>query len=813
MARVNQKSSKAQKLPETLPVLVLDEVIFPGPIVALAVDEKTLEFVRAQLDAGLPLIAIASEEARSEPGDERVPRMRTLGVAARIVKVAQESGENALVVEGLARVRIGEIVATQPQLVAEIEEIPRASPPHSPEVHALAFELKKLSRDILAMLDGVPRQVLASIEALDDMESLGDLLAWRVPAEPAEKRRVLEELDLSTRLHLVVDLLGRRREMLKISSRIDSTVNSEINKSQREHVLRQRMKAIREELDLITGGEKDDGKNGAENLEKLLAEAGLPAEIEAQVKKELARLKSLPAQSPETSVARTWLQWVADLPWSKRSEDNLGLVNAQEVLDQDHDGIAKVKKRITQYLAVRSLKNDMKGPILCLVGPPGVGKTSLGKSIARAMGRKFVRVSLGGVRDEAEIRGHRRTYVGAMPGRLVQALKRAGTNNPVIMLDEIDKLGQSYQGDPSAALLEVLDPEQNNSFTDHYLAVPFDLSRVLFIATANTLETVPAPLRDRMEILEIPSYTQVEKLAIARHHLLPKQLEANGIAQVKVHLDDAALAKVIGGYTREAGVRNLERRLADLCRAIAVERANGSLPEGAERIVAEPEIERILGPDRFTPDALERTEIPGVAMGLAWTPVGGVVLFIEATQMPGKGQLILTGQLGEVMRESAQAAMSYLKANAASFGLPGNPLEGKDVHLHVPAGGTPKDGPSAGVTIFTALVSLFTGICVRGDVAMTGEATLRGRVLPVGGIKEKVLAAHRLGLKRIILPEHCRRDLLDVPESAKKDLEFVFVQRMEEVLAAALEKSPLQGPAHLAPGDPAPGAGVSQAAA
>jgi ATP-dependent Lon protease len=519
---------------------------------------------------------------------------------------------------------------------------------------------------------------------------------------------------------------------------------------------------------------------------------GLPPEVDAQVKKELSRLKGLPAQSPEVSVARTWLQWIADLPWKKGSADNLDLQNAQDVLDEDHEGLKKVKKRITEYLAVRSLKNDLKGPILCLVGPPGVGKTSLGKSVARAMGRKFVRVSLGGVRDEAEIRGHRRTYVGALPGRLVQAMKRAGTNNPVVMLDEIDKLGQGFMGDPSAALLEVLDPEQNHAFADHYLEVPFDLSRVLFIATANTLETVPAPLRDRMEVLEIPSYTHAEKLAIARTHLLPKQLEANGIAGISLHLDDGALLRIISGYTREAGVRGLEKRLADVCRAIAVERAAGGLSAAADRFVSEGEIERLLGPDRFTPEALERTELPGVATGLAWTPVGGDVLYIEATQMPGKGQVILTGQLGEVMRESAQAALSYIKANASALGLPDNPLEGKDLHLHVPAGGTPKDGPSAGVTMFTALVSLLTGIRVRSDVAMTGEATLRGRVLPVGGIKEKVLAAHRLGLKRIILPERCRHDLADVPESARKDLEFVFVSRMEEALEAALERSPLR---------------------
>jgi ATP-dependent Lon protease len=804
MARNDEHDVKPAELPTTLPVLVLDEaVVFPGPVVALAMHEEGVELARAQLKAGQPLIAIASQEHGDEgldgsqgevPGKGSAgPRLRLVGVAARIVQVVKDrGGETAVVVEGLARVRIGAIVATEPQLVAEVVAVAPARPPYAPEVEALALEMKKLSGEILSMIEGMPRQVAQGIQAMTDPEALGDLLAFRVPTAVEDKRHVLEELDLTARLRLVVAMLGRRREVLQISNKIDTAVSEEMTRTQREHLLRQRLKAIQSELGELTGEEKDDGKNGADSLGRALTEVGLPPEVDAQVKKELSRLKGLPAQSPEVSVARTWLQWIADLPWKKGSVDNLDLQNAQDVLDEDHEGLKKVKKRITEYLAVRSLKNDLKGPILCLVGPPGVGKTSLGKSVARAMGRKFVRVSLGGVRDEAEIRGHRRTYVGALPGRLVQAMKRAGTNNPVVMLDEIDKLGQGFMGDPSAALLEVLDPEQNHAFADHYLEVPFDLSRVLFIATANTLETVPAPLRDRMEVLEIPSYTHAEKLAIARTHLLPKQLEANGIAGISLHLDDGALLRIISGYTREAGVRGLEKRLADVCRAIAVERAAGGLSAAADRFVSEGEIERLLGPDRFTPEALERTELPGVATGLAWTPVGGDVLFIEATQMPGKGQVILTGQLGEVMRESAQAALSYIKANASALGLPDNPLEGKDLHLHVPAGGTPKDGPSAGVTMFTALVSLLTGIRVRSDVAMTGEATLRGRVLPVGGIKEKVLAAHRLGLKRIILPERCRHDLADVPESARKDLEFVFVSRMEEALEAALERSPLR---------------------
>jgi ATP-dependent Lon protease len=512
----------------------------------------------------------------------------------------------------------------------------------------------------------------------------------------------------------------------------------------------------------------------------------LPSEVRTQIDKELARLKKLPEASPERSVTRSWLQWIADLPWGVFTEDNLDLDNARETLDRDHNGLAKVKKRVLQFLSVRKLRGDLKGPILCLVGPPGVGKTSLGQSIARAMGRKFVRVSLGGVRDEAEIRGHRRTYVGALPGRIAYALKRAGSANPVVMLDEIDKLGAGVMGDPSAALLEVLDAEQNHAFVDHYLEVPLDLSRVLFIATANSLDTIPGPLRDRLEILEIPSYTLEEKSAIARAHLLPKQLEAHGLAGAQIELTDAALSRIATAHTREAGVRSLEKRIADVCRALAVEKASGTLAQ--PRRIDEGEIEALLGPDRFQPEVREDAQAPGVAAGLAWTPVGGEVLYVEALRMPGKGQLILSGQLGEVMQESARAALSYVKANAAQLGVPASPMEGFDVHVHVPAGATPKDGPSAGVTLFTALVSLLSGVPVRADTAMTGEATLRGRVLPVGGIKEKVLAAHRLGLKRVVIPEACAAELREIPQRVRDELEVVLVKRMDEVLAAALDR-------------------------
>ena len=567
--------------------------------------------------------------------------------------------------------------------------------------------------------------------------------------------------------------------MLKAAHDIEGAVQRNVSDAERQHLLRKKREAIEAELGEGPEHEQDD-------LAEKIAALQLPAEVRAQVDKELARLKKLPESSQERSVSRGWLQWIAEVPWAQFTEDNLDVDNARRTLDADHHGLEKVKKRVLQFLAVRKLRGDLKGPILCLVGPPGVGKTSLGQSVARAMGRKFVRLSLGGVRDEAEMRGHRRTYVGAMPGRIVQALKRAGTSNPVVMLDEVDKLGQGYQGDPSAALLEVLDPEQNKAFVDHYLEVPVDLSRVLFIATANTLETVPAPLRDRMEIIEIPSYTLDEKAAIARGHLLPKQLEAHGLDGAQVTLTDEALARIVAAHTREAGVRSLTKRIADVCRSLAVEKATGAL--ATVRTIGFDEVEQILGPDKFQPELRETGGAPGIAAGLAWTPVGGEVLYVEALRMPGKGQLILSGQLGDVMKESARAAMSYVQANGKALGVGDQPLDGWDVHLHVPAGATPKDGPSAGVTLFTALVSLLTNVPVRADTAMTGEATLRGRVLPVGGIKEKVLAAHRLGMKRVVIPAACAADLRDVPQKVRDELEIILVKQMNEVLDAALDR-------------------------
>jgi ATP-dependent Lon protease len=753
-----------------LRVFVLeDTVLLPGTVVRLETDATGTELARglAREDDKRVVVALSTDE-----GDLGVHRVASL---ARVEGVAPDGG---VIVAVTGRVRVLEMDGEEPVPSARVEVLAQQEA-EGTEVEALALEARRIARDILALLPNVPPQVFRQLEQIRDPGALADVLAHHVPADAAEKQKVLSTLDPVARLQHVVGLLARRREVLKAARDIEGAVHEKVSKAEREHILRRKLEAIQEEL-----GEGPEAE--ADDLAKKIAALKLPEGVRAQVDKELARLSKLPDQSPERQVARTWLSWIADLPWGIVTEDNLDVQGARAVLDADHHGLAKVKKRVLQFLAVRKLRGDLKGPILCLAGPPGVGKTSLGQSIARAMGRKFVRVSLGGVRDEAEIRGHRRTYVGALPGRIVQALRRAGTANPVVMLDEIDKLGAGYQGDPSAALLEVLDPEQNNSFADHYLEVPFDLSKVLFIATANTLDTVAAPLRDRMEIIEIPSYTLEEKAAIARAHLLPKQLEAHGLSDSKVEISQAALERMITAHTREAGVRSLEKRLADVCRAVAMEKAAGTLAE--PRTVAAEELETLLGPDRFQPEVREDEHQPGVAAGLAWTPVGGEVLYVEALRMPGKGQLILSGQLGDVMKESARAALSYVQANAAELGVPERPMEGWDVHVHVPAGATPKDGPSAGVTLFTALVSLMTGVPVRGDTAMTGEATLRGRVLPVGGIKEKVLAAHRLGLKRVIVPEACAGDLKEIPQQVRDELQIVLVKRMDEVLHAALAR-------------------------
>jgi len=585
-------------------------------------------------------------------------------------------------------------------------------------------------------------------------------------------------------------LLTRQLEILKMRERINSQIKEEMGKNQREYVLRQQLKAIKEEL-----GEDDGDQGDLDGLEERIAKASLPSEADSVAKKQLKRLRSMQVGSAEYTVVRTYLDWILDLPWTNSTEDNMDIAEVRKVLDEDHYGLDKVKKRIVEYLAVRKLKKDKKGPILCLLGPPGVGKTSLGKSIARALGRKFVRVSLGGVHDEAAIRGHRRTYVGALPGQIIQGMKKSGTVNPVFMMDEVDKIGHDFRGDPSAALLEVLDPEQNNTFADHYLEIPYDLSNVMFVATANIADPIPPPLRDRMEILEIPGYTRREKLAISRQHLIPKQLEEHGLKPEQLTITDEAVEELIEHYTREAGVRSLERTIASVIRGVAVKVAEGDLTP--RTIKSEDDLREYLGAIKFTSDVAERTEETGVSTGLAWTSVGGEILFIEATRMFGTGKLQLTGQLGDVMKESAHAALSYVRTNAEKYGIPRDFLEKSDLHVHIPAGGMPKDGPSAGITMFTAIVSLLTGIRVRHDVAMTGEISLRGRVLPIGGLKEKTLAAHRAGIKRVLVPERNKADLDEVPKEIRDELEFVFVTKLDEVLEAALESMPQPSQAYL----------------
>jgi len=651
------------------------------------------------------------------------------------------------------------------------------------EAEALAMSLRDVAKQVIQLMPELPREAGSLIDSIQAPGALADLVAANLDAPVEEKAQLIETVEVKERIRKVLRLLTRQLEILKMRERINSQIKEEMGKNQREYVLRQQLKAIKEEL-----GEDEGDQGDLDGLEERLAKANLPSEADGVAKKQLKRLRSMQVGSAEYTVVRTYLDWILDLPWTQATEDNMDIGEVRRVLDEDHYGLDKVKKRIVEYLAVRKLKRDKKGPILCLVGPPGVGKTSLGKSIARALGRKFHRISLGGVHDEAAIRGHRRTYVGALPGQIIQGMKKAGTVNPVFMMDEVDKIGHDFRGDPSAALLEVLDPEQNNSFADHYLEIPYDLSGVMFIATANITDPIPPPLRDRMEILELPGYTRREKLAIARQHLIPKQLDEHGLTERQINITDEAVEEIIEHYTREAGVRSLERTAASVIRGVAVKVAEG---DTAPRVVqTEEQLREYLGPIKYTSEVAERVEETGVATGLAWTSVGGEILFIEVTRMFGTGKLQLTGQLGDVMKESAHAALSYVRTNAARFGIPEDFLEKSDVHIHIPAGAMPKDGPSAGITMFTALVSLLTGTRVRHDVAMTGEISLRGRVLPIGGVKEKTLAAHRAGIKRVIVPERNKADLEEVPREVRDELEFVFVNRLEEALEAALERMP-----------------------
>jgi ATP-dependent Lon protease len=768
------------EIPDQLSILPLrNSVLFPGSIIPIDVGrKKSVRLIEEAISKERPVIAIvAQREARIEdPGDGD---LFGVGCAARILKVIKLAKDNfSVILQGVGRVTIQEYVQRDPFIVARALVVPEATG-QDVEVDALVLKLKDVAKKVIKLMPELPKEAASVVDSVAEPGQLADMITANLDLSVEEKQEVLESLDLKQRLRKVLGFLTRQLEVLKVREKINTQVQEEMGRNQREYVLRQQLKAIKEEL-----GELDESAGDLDEFKEKIVASKMPPEVEKTALKQFERLKVMQPSSAEYTVTRTYLEWLVELPWNVSTEDNLDIQNARKVLDEDHFDLEKVKKRILEYMAVRKLKADKKGPILCFVGPPGVGKTSLGKSIARALGRKFLRISLGGVRDEAEIRGHRRTYVGSLPGRMIQGMKKAGTINPVFMLDEVDKLGHDFRGDPAAALLEVLDPEQNNSFSDHYLEVPYDLSHVMFICTANFLDPVPPALRDRLEILELPGYTREEKMHIARSFLLPKQLSEHGITTEILEIADEAVGEIIDSYTREAGVRNLEREVANVCRAVAVKVAEGA--HSGKLVITPNELPQILGPQKHISEVAERTCEPGVATGLAWTPVGGDIIFIEASRMPGKGNLMLTGQLGDVMKESAQAALSFVRARAKALGIDENFLERQDIHVHIPAGSIPKDGPSAGITLFTAMASMLTGSCVANDVAMTGEITLRGLVLPVGGIKEKILAAHRAGIKRVILPERNQKDLVDVPEQALKELDILFIKRMDDVLPLVL---------------------------
>jgi ATP-dependent Lon protease len=779
-------------IPDTLPILPLrNSVLFPGSIIPIDVGRrKSVRLVEDAIAKERPVIGILTQrDARTE--DPTAGDLYTVGCAARILKVIKLAKDNfSVILQGVTRFEAQSFDGTEPFLSARV----RAQPdPVSSDVEldALVMNLKDIAKRVVKLMPELPKEAGALVDSVTEAGHLADLITSNLELEVSEKQDVLETFDLKGRTRKVLQFLSRQLEVLKVRERINTQVQEEMGRNQREYVLRQQLKAIKEEL-----GELDDAGGDLDEFGEKISRAKMGEEAEKVARKQLERLKGMQPSSAEYTVTRTYLEWLVELPWAISTEDHIELGEVKRCLDEDHYDLEKVKKRIVEYMAVRKLKNDKKGPILCLAGPPGVGKTSLGRSVARAIGRKFVRVSLGGVRDEAEIRGHRRTYVGSLPGRVIQGIKKAGTNNPVFVLDEIDKLGHDFRGDPASALLEVLDPEQNSTFSDHYLEVTFDLSKVMFIATANQLDPIPWALRDRLEIIELPGYTRQEKRQIARKFLVPKQLDEHGLKPEQCEISDTAVFEVIDSYTREAGVRNLERELGALCRGVAVKVAEGNAQP--HETIGPVEVAEYLGPTKYVSEVADRTSEPGVATGLAWTAVGGDILFIEATRMPGKGKLTLTGQLGDVMKESVTAALSFVRSRAPQLGLEaGNFLENVDLHVHVPAGAVPKDGPSAGITMYTALVSLMTGVPVRPDVAMTGEITLRGNVLQIGGVKEKLLAAHRAGIKRVIIPERNVKDLVDVPDEVKSEIEILPVKRMDEVLAIALVDPP-QGMRDLA---------------
>jgi ATP-dependent Lon protease len=768
-------------VPDVLPVLPLKETVaFPNTVTPLAVgQERSVRLVNDALSRDRMVVMVASKDPEVEqPGPDDVYRVGVVGIIARMLKMPD--GTLRILVQGGQRVRIDDFTAEEPYLIARIHEEPDVIEP-SPELEALTRNIQSTFSSIIEGVPYLPEELQIAVANVDDPETLGNMIAGSLRIKVEEKQELLEEANVTARLRLLAGILGRELEVMELGSKIQSEVQSELDKTQREYFLREQLKAIQREL-----GEEDETQAEINELREQIEQAELPEDVRKAADRELSRLERLPPIAAEYGVIRTYLEWIVSLPWSKWTEDNLDLAHARRVLDRDHYDIEKVKDRILEHLAVRNLKPDTQGSILCFVGPPGVGKTSLGRSIGRALGRKFERISVGGVRDEAEIRGHRRTYIGALPGTIIRALRDAESRNPVFMIDEIDKMGADFRGDPSSAMLEVLDPEQNYSFRDHYLDLPFDLSDVMFITTANILDTIPGALRDRMEIIQLAGYTSEEKHHIAKRYLVPRQIERNGLTPQKIEIKDEAIDVVIDEYTREAGVRNLERELGSICRKVAREFAEG---KAKRKVTVTPAKARaLLGKRRFFSEARLRTKEPGVATGLAWTPVGGEVLFVEATQFPGSGKLNITGQLGDVMRESAQAALSYVRAHAAELqpDMPDDFFQTHDLHVHVPAGAIPKDGPSAGTAMATALASLISGRPVRADTAMTGELTLTGQVLPIGGLKEKALAAQDAGIKRVIAPRLNEQDIDEIPAHLRKDLEFIFVDRIDKVLEQAL---------------------------
>lgn len=772
---------KVLTIPEILPVMPLfSVVVFPNMVFPIEVfGEQSVTLVDEAM-AGDRIIGLVMSRKSPMEVTNRQEDFYEMGTASVILRMAKTGETGAsLLVQGVSRFKIIEFVEGKTYPQAKVKVIEDAVEKDI-EVEALMANLTGLFEKMVKLSPVLPQEFGAMAKSITSPSVLADVIASIMNAAAEEKQKILEILDVKERLKEVTRLISHQLEILELGNKIQSQVKEDIDKSQREYYLRQQLKAIKQEL-----GETDEPKVEIEEYRAKIEKKNLPDEAKKEALRELERLSRMHSSSAEYTVSLTYLDWITALPWHESTEDNMDIKKARAILDDEHYGLDKAKKRIVEYLAVRKLKPDSKGPILCLAGPPGTGKTSLALSIAHALGRKFVRIALGGVRDEAEIRGHRRTYVGALPGRIIQGIRRAESNNPVFVLDEIDKVGSDFRGDPSSALLEVLDPEQNYSFMDHYLDVPFDLSHVMFITTANMLDTIPPALRDRMEVIELLGYTQDDKVSIAERYLIPRQREANGLSKEQVTFTKGAVNLIISGYTREAGLRNLEREIGTICRGVASMVAEGQVKNAS---ITVKDVHKYLGPVRIMSEVSTRTSKPGVVTGLAWTPTGGDILFVEATAMKGKKGLTLTGQLGDVMKESATAALSFIRANASDLGVSNDFFEEHDIHVHIPAGAIPKDGPSAGVTMLTALVSLFTGKKVKENLAMTGEITLRGLVLPVGGIKEKVLAAHRAGITTILLPKWNKKDLVDIPHKVQKDIQFYFVDEMLEVLKIALEK-------------------------